>query len=421
MSAFGTSPRARRCPGSRLLQYRLPRRWELTGWDLRPQPDRHLGPGDTPRVARLRAGNPAGRAIATVPRRPDARRPTAARMCCTSGSWPGSEGSIRPGGRHADRSTCPGLHARRQHLPDGQRRSHRPPLGPLGRAEPEDLPAPGRRADGLAGLDRWPETRRRHSLNTRLTSGASPGRRIGRRYGELESIRPARRLVRGGRSVVREMDGNGEIYGWDIGCSRVREVERLPEITASPSSETPVTARAWGCSSMGAGEPRSSEGGAGSMSSTWQPGKTSIGIRGLSPRRLDGSAHPGHRRLQDGPGHPAGRPGRSEPDFHDGPGNTSRDDRPARRTGRQGNDHDRCAGIRSLGLAFAPDGKTLAATTGWETGRIRFYDVASGKETRTIDTPSLRSPALAYTPDGSRLVSGMADGSILVWDVSPRP
>ncbi len=72
-------------------------------------------------------------------------------------------------------------------------------------------------------------------------------------------------------------------------------------------------------------------------------------------------------------------------------------------------------------LAFAPDGKTLAATTGWETGRIHFYDVASGKETRTIDTPSLRSPALAYTPDGSRLVSGTADGSILVWDVSPRP
>ncbi len=74
-------------------------------------------------------------------------------------------------------------------------------------------------------------------------------------------------------------------------------------------------------------------------------------------------------------------------------------------------------GARSGRWPSAPDGKTLAATTGWETGRIHFIDVASGKETRTIETPPLRSPALAFTPDGSRLVSGMADGSILVWDV----
>ncbi len=68
-------------------------------------------------------------------------------------------------------------------------------------------------------------------------------------------------------------------------------------------------------------------------------------------------------------------------------------------------------------MAFAPDGKTLAATSGWESGRMHLYDVASGKETRTFDGPPFRSPALAFTPDGSRIVSGMADRSILVWDV----
>ncbi len=74
-------------------------------------------------------------------------------------------------------------------------------------------------------------------------------------------------------------------------------------------------------------------------------------------------------------------------------------------------------GSKVWAMAFAPDGKTLAATTGWDSGRIHFFDVPSGKETRKIDSPPLRSPALAFTPDGTRLVSGMADGSVLVWDV----
>jgi WD40 repeat protein len=76
-------------------------------------------------------------------------------------------------------------------------------------------------------------------------------------------------------------------------------------------------------------------------------------------------------------------------------------------------------GSQVWAMAFSPDGKILAATSGWETGEIHLYDVASGREARTIVSPPLRSPALAFTPDGSRLVSGMADGSILVWDVRP--
>jgi WD40 repeat protein len=32
--------------------------------------------------------------------------------------------------------------------------------------------------------------------------------------------------------------------------------------------------------------------------------------------------------------------------------------------------------------AFSPDGKTLAATTGWGTGRAHLDDVATGQETR---------------------------------------
>jgi WD40 repeat protein len=42
-------------------------------------------------------------------------------------------------------------------------------------------------------------------------------------------------------------------------------------------------------------------------------------------------------------------------------------------------------------------------------------------EKRTINGPPFRSPALAFTPDGSRLVTGMADGSVLVWDLRSTP
>ena len=72
-------------------------------------------------------------------------------------------------------------------------------------------------------------------------------------------------------------------------------------------------------------------------------------------------------------------------------------------------------------LAFSPDSKTLAATSGWETGQIHVYEVATGKEIRTIQTPPLRSSALAFTPDGKQLITGMADASVLIWDVERTP
>ncbi len=74
-------------------------------------------------------------------------------------------------------------------------------------------------------------------------------------------------------------------------------------------------------------------------------------------------------------------------------------------------------GSKVWALAFAPDGKTLAATTGWNYGRIHLFDVATGKEAHPIDGPPFRSPALAFTPDGSRLATGVADGSVLAWDL----
>jgi WD40 repeat protein len=54
-----------------------------------------------------------------------------------------------------------------------------------------------------------------------------------------------------------------------------------------------------------------------------------------------------------------------------------------------------------------------------------LYDLATRKETRTITTPTLhsqlRASALAFTPDGSRIVAGMMDTSVLVWDLRSDP
>ncbi len=79
------------------------------------------------------------------------------------------------------------------------------------------------------------------------------------------------------------------------------------------------------------------------------------------------------------------------------------------------------AGSDVWSLAFSPDSKTLAATSGWETGQIHLYEVATGRESRMIETPAIRTPALTFTPDGSQLVCGMADTSVLVWDLQPKP
>jgi hypothetical protein len=66
-----------------------------------------------------------------------------------------------------------------------------------------------------------------------------------------------------------------------------------------------------------------------------------------------------------------------------------------------------------VGVAFSPDGKTLA--TAGKTG-LRFRDAETGEPIRA-PVPSAACRSLAYSPDGRLLATGDWDGKVVVWDL----
>jgi WD40 repeat protein len=79
-------------------------------------------------------------------------------------------------------------------------------------------------------------------------------------------------------------------------------------------------------------------------------------------------------------------------------------------------------------LAFSPDGKLLATATGpiWPKNgyTIRIWDITLGKLLEELPGHRGLIYALTFSPDGRRLFSAGAEGTILVWDTHwphPRP
>jgi WD40 repeat protein len=71
-------------------------------------------------------------------------------------------------------------------------------------------------------------------------------------------------------------------------------------------------------------------------------------------------------------------------------------------------------------VAFSRDGKLFAAASHRPGDRIRVWD-ASGQEVRVIEGFRGIVSSLAFMADGKRLVTGMEDGSALVWDLTQKP
>jgi WD40 repeat protein len=69
-------------------------------------------------------------------------------------------------------------------------------------------------------------------------------------------------------------------------------------------------------------------------------------------------------------------------------------------------------------FAVSPDG-TLLATSGLD-GRVKIWDVRSGRELDTLHGQLIGFFSLAFSPDGSRLAAGAWDGTITLWDVETR-
>src|SRR5262249_22298964 len=73
-----------------------------------------------------------------------------------------------------------------------------------------------------------------------------------------------------------------------------------------------------------------------------------------------------------------------------------------------------CAGAACVG--FSPDGTTLAV--GQQDGKITLWNIATGRNQRTLKGHSKFVASLAFAPDGAVLASSSGDRSVRIWDVS---
>lgn len=69
---------------------------------------------------------------------------------------------------------------------------------------------------------------------------------------------------------------------------------------------------------------------------------------------------------------------------------------------------------RVRGLAWSPDGKTLAVGT-WQA--LQLWDAASGRQTATFAVPNGQFYQLAWSPDGQLLAAGVDDNTLRIWDM----
>jgi WD40 repeat protein len=74
-------------------------------------------------------------------------------------------------------------------------------------------------------------------------------------------------------------------------------------------------------------------------------------------------------------------------------------------------------------LAFSPDGQAIAVGTLLSDparGIIRIFRLRDKREIQAIEAPCPWVVALGFTRDGRRIIAGLLDTSIVIWDVRPK-
>jgi hypothetical protein len=83
-------------------------------------------------------------------------------------------------------------------------------------------------------------------------------------------------------------------------------------------------------------------------------------------------------------------------------------------------------------VAFSPDGRLVASGVSLERDPgsdplpeiddgIRVWSVVTGEEARRLSGSNSTVTSLAFSPDGTRLASGLRNSTVLFWEVPPAP
>ena len=74
-----------------------------------------------------------------------------------------------------------------------------------------------------------------------------------------------------------------------------------------------------------------------------------------------------------------------------------------------------------MSIAFSPDGTQIVSGGGpqpQESGRIKLWDVRTGRKIATLSGHARDVQSVAFSPDGTQIVSGSEDNTIKLWNVS---